>query len=1493
VKGSEIVKVGVEEEELYTPFESWSIDEDNQEEEEVPLLNYGFSGSESESESEDEYEVANESEGVATPPQRSPDVSDDEDWEKSYQEWLDLYDPDNYIDNPAAEQQIFNLQEAERVSDCLYAPVVLKGGRRKDFLVDSGAANTCIDEHTYFALPDPKPRICPTNVKFRVANGNVIEPWGVIHLPIRFDDGTVNVSVTVPAYVCKLSRKGRCVLGSDAATRLRLKLDWANQQLVFPDKYSRLPLNCHACRSDQPAAYQARVLNRVKIPANSSAGITVGTRASMPPLEWRHYALAESTEELYSEHGCLAVTGFMDFTKGPAVIRIINNTDFDAIIRRDTAILDLCSAEKEVESTQEYQYKEMENMSIASESSLEGVSSLFNIVGKKGEEPFTREESRQFYNLFAMEVPESPFGEASIPSTTESLDDSMDIINYPDIEPSIAPRQGLSETLVKLLGDSKEGLEANQVVLVEQLIEEMQTSFMDPSQPLQGTSAVFHYIETGDRRPIRIPPRRVSPGKRDIIEKEVEKMLNAGVIRPSNSPWSSPIVIVKKADGTNRFCIDYRKLNDVTRKNSYPLPRIDDHLEALRGKKWFCTLDLASGYWQVKMHEGDKEKTAFCSHMGLYEFNVMPFGLTNAPATFQTLMEEVLSGLIGDACLLYLDDIIVFGDTFEEVYDNLRQVMSRVAKYNLKLKAKKCSLFKRSVKFLGHIVSAEGIACNPETVKAVTDIIAPEDKSGVRSILGLGNYYRRFIKDYCLLVHPMQKLTHLKAEFIWGEEQQKSLEDLKTALVTAPILAYPDLSEGRDLIVDTDASDYQIGGVLSQVQDKEERVIMYASKGFHGAQMNWCTTKRELWAIVYMTSTPFRYYIEGRDFLVRTDHSSLQWIDSFPKNSNTTICRWIFFLSKFRGHMKVQHRAGKKHGNADAMSRIRAITRPCPIPGCGDPGHLKDPPPPKDKKKRGGKGKRKEKTPEEPSAVICTESAIREDGVVPVEVMAVATPDLLPVYDNARMLRAQAADPQINRFLEIFAVNESKPPAQLLSSESTEVRTYCNMWKELKTVDGILYRHSYSENDPSALRLVVPARLREDIMQRMHDSKWAGHPGMSRMKHALLSKYYWPRVGKDIEAWIRCCESCIMSKRGPHRSKHPLEQEISGAPFHRVAFDMIGPLPESDLGNRHILLLVDYFTKWAEAYALPERVAITVADVIVKRWFASHGIPLKLHCDNAAEFRSKVMRELKEMLGVKGTFITPYRPKSNGLAEKTNGTAESMIMCLIREERKEWDTILPFVMAAYRATPHSTTGFTPNMMVHGRESNLPCDIMYGNTTLNTGPPEYQCYCEYVSQLRHEMIRSHEIARRNAKVAAVRQKRVHDENTAPRKFRLGDVVWFFEKRLSSRPLCMGWTGKFVITDQPGSAVYRIQRVEGGKSKVVHVDNLRLHSDQSEENWVKVRLAPPEKGVQTQVIVPLVAGITRKSKEDSDVNPLLRRSERIAKRRKQRRSSESPL
>ncbi len=311
-------------------------------------------------------------------------------------------------------------------------------------------------------------------------------------------------------------------------------------------------------------------------------------------------------------------------------------------------------------------------------------------------------------------------------------------------------------------------------------------------------------------------------------------MEQEGTINKSAIPWCSPIVLVRKKDGTIRFCVDYFKLNCATHKDAYLLPRIDDILEALRGSKYFCSIDLASGYWQIKVVDKDREKTAFGSHLSLYEFLCMPFGLTGAPAVFSRLMDKVLDGLIGKRCLVYLDNVIIYGSMFEETLANLKLVMTRLLEDNLLAKARKCELFEMSIAFLGHVVSEEGITTDPTKVEKICNLSAPKDKGGVRSILGLGNYYKRFIKSYCVITAPLQELFKKSVHFRRDDEQEDDFIKLKEALCKAPVLAYP--NPDVLYIVETDASNLAIGAVLSQEQDGEEKVIMYGSKAFSGSQ---------------------------------------------------------------------------------------------------------------------------------------------------------------------------------------------------------------------------------------------------------------------------------------------------------------------------------------------------------------------------------------------------------------------------------------------------------------------------------------------------------------------------------------------------------------------------------------------------------------------------------------------------------------------------------
>ena len=416
---------------------------------------------------------------------------------------------------------------------------------------------------------------------------------------------------------------------------------------------------------------------------------------------------------------------------------------------------------------------------------------------------------------------------------------------------------------------------------------------MGPDGKLGRTNLIKHKINTGDHRPIRQHPRRVPLHLQEEAKGQVKKMLQEGVIEPSSSPWSAPVVLVRKKDGTYRYCIDYRMLNKVTVGDAYPIPRVS--FDQLEGAKWFSTLDLQSGYWQVEMDQADKEKTAFVCKEGLFQFNLMHFGLTNAPSTFERLMEMVLAGLQYQICLIYLDDVIVYGKSFEEEISRLGKVFCRLQDAGRKLKPQKCVLFQKQVTYLGHIVSERGVAPDPAKIESVKGWPTPTNVTEVRSFLGLAAYYRRFIKDFSRIASPLHRLTEKGRMFSWDETCQTAFEELKVHLTSAPVLAYPKLK--TKFMLDTDASDVAIGAVLSQKFDEWEHVIAYGSRCLSKAERRYCVTRKELLAIVYFVKY-FRHYLYGRQFLLRTDHGSLRWLFNF-KEPEGQVARWIEALSTF------------------------------------------------------------------------------------------------------------------------------------------------------------------------------------------------------------------------------------------------------------------------------------------------------------------------------------------------------------------------------------------------------------------------------------------------------------------------------------------------------------------------------------------------------------------------------------------------------------------
>jgi hypothetical protein len=775
--------------------------------------------------------------------------------------------------------------------------------------------------------------------------------------------------------------------------------------------------------------------------------------------------------------------------------------------------------------------------------------------------------------------------------------------------------------------------------------------FPDELPPgLPPSREVDHRIELV---PGAVPPTRPTYrlSSRELLElrKQLDELLKAGFIQPSKSPFGAPILFVKKKDGTMRMCVDYRALNNVTIKNNYALPRIDELFDRLQGARYFTKLDLRSGYHQIRIAAGDAPKTAFRTRYGHFEFLVLPFGLTNAPATFMHLMHQTFRAQLDDFVLVFLDDILIYSKTAEEHGKHVRTVLEILRKEKLYAKESKCEFFKTEVEFLGHHVGRDGVRMMDDKIKAVAEWPQPKKAGDVRAFLGTAGYYRKFIRNFSAVAAPLSELTKDTVKFEWGSRQQSSFDKLKHALQHGPVLALPD--EKLPFVVHTDASGFATGAVLMQDQGQGLRPISYLSKKMLDAETRYPVHEQELLAIIHALRN-WRCYLSGRKFRVMTDHKSLQHFKTQPMLSGRQ-SRWKDIIADY--DFDIEYVKGDTNVVADGLSRR------------SDHQHS--------------------------SELLMLEVSAAGHRVVDQQ----SSSELLQsaIFSTVPSISAITSEPLA---AEIDRAATADPAYQELLSRRHK-RTDVVQVHDGRLVVG---DRVYVPNDLT---------LQTRILQECHDSTLGSHLGKEKTIEQVKRRFYWSGMDAMISRYVTSCDSCQQNKPS-HQSTMGLLRPlpIPDRPWQQVSMDLITALPRSRSGNDAIVVFVDKLTKMVH-YA-PTTTNVTapqLATIFMRDVVRLHGVPESILSDRDPRFTAHFWRAFWEQLRTTLTMSTAYQPQTDGQTERANRTLEELLRSCINFEQTDWDEHLAAAELAVNNSIQASTGFTPFYLNSGREVVMPLD----------------------------------------------------------------------------------------------------------------------------------------------------------------------------------------
>ena len=850
----------------------------------------------------------------------------------------------------------------------------------------------------------------------------------------------------------------------------------------------------------------------------------------------------------------------------------------------------------------------------------------------------------------------------------------------------------------------------------------------------------------------KLPKSRIYPmsgHKLEQVKKYLDEHLKKGFITPSKAPFASPVLFAEKPNGGLRFCVDYRRLNEITKRNRYPIPLIDEVLARVQGCKYLTRLDIIAAFNKLRMHPDSEDYTTFVTSLGSYKYRVLPFGLTNGPATYQQYMNDILFEYLNDFCQAYLDDILIYSRTKEDHVAHVRQVLQKLREAGLQADIMKCEFHVQETRFLGLLVSTEGLRVDPDKISAIQQWAIPTNLRQTQSFLGFCNFYRRFIRGFSKIAKPLIKLTCKDTPFQWTPACQEAFNTLKTAIMTTPVLRHFDRS--REAILETDSSDFVNGGVLSQHDDEGVlHPVAFYSKNLTPAECNYQIYDKELLAIIKCLEH-WRPELECTDIPVRifTDHKGLMYFAE-GRDLSRRQARYLDMLSEY--NIKIVYRPGPQNIKADALTRMSGSI----------------PTDPADARLR------------QQHQVLLPPERLDLDGV---EVHAI---------DDPIFHRVAEANKEDEFCTEIrTAIADGLPKYKGITLNKCSVH------------DGVLYHLD---------RLWVPESFYTELIREIHDQPACGHPGMARTYLLLKREYYWRGMKTTVAQYIQNCYSCHRAKPSRHREHgllHPLP--IPQQRWQDITIDFITGLPLSN-GNNAIMTVTDRLTKerhYIPCFAGEDGTsAEATVDMLIKEVFRLHGLPASIISDRGPQFIATVWKAFCKRLGIEAKLSTAYHPQTDGQSERSNQDLERHLRTYCSHLQDDWAKWISLTEFADNDATSSATGVTPffaNKGFNPRMSFSPDTTDYDSTRKRLDAARAEDITEQMQNILA-------FIRQNIEVAQVSMTKQANRRRKDVAFEVGDMVFLTNKNYDtdrpSKKLDSKKWGPFEVTELIGTS-YRLR------------------------------------------------------------------------------------